>query len=189
MKVSEFKVKVSGDTYLCHISDILHLKNSRILLTDYKNSKIKMFGRDYKYQENMTLQGGPWSVCSLSYTKLAVTIPHSKTIQIIGITAKMLKVRDIRTRLQCWGIAVVKDQLDMTNATGVDTDREGNTYLGGYVSQCVQQISAEGKLIKTLISKKAEGKNPFMVRFYTDKDRFILTYGNSDTVEVYDLRV
>ncbi|KAK3580246.1 hypothetical protein CHS0354_012773 [Potamilus streckersoni] len=113
VKVSEFNVKESGDKDVCHISDILHLKDCRILLVDKWNSKIKMFGQDYKYQENMPLQGGPWSACSL-YTEVAVTIPDHKTIQIIAITEKMLKVRDIRTRLHCWGIAVVKDQLVIT---------------------------------------------------------------------------
>ncbi|KAK3609027.1 hypothetical protein CHS0354_020690 [Potamilus streckersoni] len=48
---------------------------------------------------------------SLSDTEVAVTIPDNNTIQIIGITDKMLKVRDIRTRLQCRGIIVEKDQL------------------------------------------------------------------------------
>ncbi|KAK3604070.1 hypothetical protein CHS0354_014376, partial [Potamilus streckersoni] len=97
VKISEFSVKESGDTNdVCHISDILHLKDCRILMVDKSNSKLKIFGQGHKYQEDIPLQGGPWSVCFLSDTESAVTIPDHKTIQI-----KMLKIRDIRTRLQC----------------------------------------------------------------------------------------
>ncbi|KAK3580248.1 hypothetical protein CHS0354_012776 [Potamilus streckersoni] len=264
VKVSEFNVKVSPDTNLCFISDILHLMDSRILLTDYGNSKIKMFGQDYKYQDSMTLQAKPRCACALSDTEVAVRIPYQKTIQIIGIKDKLLKIREIRSRLQCWGIAVVNDQFvvttnrdehqvlildmhgkeirsvrensyendqligpvfikqdktksavyityhagnkllahDMTwnvlftymnqnlsGPAGIDTDREGNIYLCGFSSHCVQQISAEGKLIKTLISKKEETMYPLMIRFNRNNDSFIVTYDECDIVEVYDLRV
>ncbi|KAK3580244.1 hypothetical protein CHS0354_012771 [Potamilus streckersoni] len=257
VKVSEFNVKVSPDTSLCHISDILLLMDSRILLTDNGNSKIKMFGRDYKYHDSMTLQAKPWSACELSDTEVAVTIPDQKTIQIIGIKDTILKIREIRTRLKCWGIAVVNDQLvittyqdehrvlildihgkeimsirensyqndqligpihikpdktksavyiayhtgnkilahnmtwnvlftynnhNLSGPAGIDTDREGNIYLCGFWSHCVQQISAEGKLIKTLISKKEETKYPLMIRFYRNKDSFIVTYGQCHIV-------
>ncbi|KAK3586787.1 hypothetical protein CHS0354_016962 [Potamilus streckersoni] len=264
VKVSEFNVKISGDTNLCSISDILHLKDTRILLVDSLNYTIKMFEQNYEFLESLKLQEYPCSACSLSNTEVAVTIPVQKTIQIIGTKDKMLKIRKIRTRLQCWGIVVVKNQLmiathedensvlildmhgkeirtvrsdryqidkclkplfiktdmtkatifisydhglrfiaynmnwnvlftisnqDLASATGIDTDREGNIYLCEYVSQCVQQISPEGKLIKTLISKTEESKSPLAISFYRDKDRFILTYGDCDVVEVYDLRV
>ncbi|KAK3580249.1 hypothetical protein CHS0354_012777 [Potamilus streckersoni] len=125
VKVSEFNVKVSPDTCLCHISDILHLLDSRILLIDYGNSKIKMFGQDFKYQDSMTLQAKPLSACALSDTEVAVTIPYQKTIQIIGIKDKILKIREIRTRLQYWGIAVVEDQLVI--ATFEDEQQSPNT--------------------------------------------------------------
>ncbi|KAL3892081.1 hypothetical protein ACJMK2_004318 [Sinanodonta woodiana] len=264
MKVSEFNVKISGDLNLCSISDILHLNDARMLLVDSLNYTIKMFGQDYEFLESMILQDYPCSACSLSDTEVAVTIPVQKTIQIIGTKGKMQKIRKIKTRLQCWGIVVVNNQLmiathadensvlvldmqgkeirivrsdryeyeklfrplciktdatkatiyisydhgqklvaynmnwnvlftfanqNLASATGIDTDREGNIYLCDYVSQCVLQISQEGDLIKTLITKTGQSKNPLTIIFYRDKDKFILTYGDCDVAEVYDLRV
>ncbi|KAL3892083.1 hypothetical protein ACJMK2_004320 [Sinanodonta woodiana] len=261
VKVSEFKVKVLSDMTVCHITDILHLRDARMIMVDYFNYKMKLFGQDYKCQESTKFQERPWSACMLSDTEVAVTVPAQKTIQIIEIKDKMLKKRVITTRFQCWGVAVVKDQLvittrghivlildmcgneirtvqmetshrtkqrspnfiktdttnaaiymsdetannlvgysmnwdvlftytnpDLKNANGIAIDREGNIYLCGYNSHCVQQISAEGKIIKTLLPKKEENKKPLSITFFTDTDKFILTYGKCDVVEVYELQ-
>ncbi|KAL3892077.1 hypothetical protein ACJMK2_004314 [Sinanodonta woodiana] len=262
VKVSEFKVNTSSDINVCHISHVLLFKDSRKLLVDYSNYKIKLSGQNHKCQESMKFQERPWSACSLSDTEVAVTIPVQKTIQIIQIKDKMVKKLEITTRFECWGVAAVKDQLvittrghiviildmhgketrtvhtdmyrsekhlvpnfikvdttnsviyisdetahklvaysmtwdvlftytnqNLTNSTGIDIDREGNIYLCGYNSQCVQQISAEGKIIKVLISKKEENKKPLDIIFYRDMDSFIVTYGKCDIAEVYELRV
>ncbi|KAL3891951.1 hypothetical protein ACJMK2_004193 [Sinanodonta woodiana] len=261
VKVSEFKVKLSSDMNVCHITDILHLRDARMIMVDGTNFKVKLFGQNHECQESMEFLNPPWSVCSLSDTEVAVTIPAQKTIQIIEIKDKMLKKREITTRFECWAIALVTDQLvittdghiivildthgnqiktvqmdtnqsekqliphlikadttnsvmyisyytahklgaysmtwdvlftytnqDLTNSTGIDIDREGNIYLCSYTSHCVQQISAEGKFIRTLISNKEENKNPLSITFYTATDRFILSYGWCDVVEVYELQ-
>ncbi|KAL3891958.1 hypothetical protein ACJMK2_004200 [Sinanodonta woodiana] len=86
-----------------------------------------------------------------------------------------------------WDALFTYTNQDLHNATGIDIDREGNIYLCGYNSHCVQQISAEGKINKTLLTKKEENKKPLSITFYTDTDKFILTYGNCDVVEVYEL--
>ncbi|KAL3891952.1 hypothetical protein ACJMK2_004194 [Sinanodonta woodiana] len=257
VKVCKVNVRESSDFGECHIADILYLRDARMLMVDWTNFKVKLFGQNHECQESMELQENPWSVCSISDTEVAVTIPRHNTIQIIEIKDKMLYKRAIRTRFECWAIALLQDQLvittnkdiilildmdgnviktvqmgtspmelipdsikaDTTNSAiyisydsqliaysmtwdvlftytnqdipnsryvGIDTDREGNIYLCSSESGCVQQISAEGKFIRTLLSTK-EGKNPLSITFYPDIDRFILTYDYCDNVEVYEL--
>ncbi|KAL3891956.1 hypothetical protein ACJMK2_004198 [Sinanodonta woodiana] len=261
VKVSEFKVKVSSDMNVCHITDILHLSDARILIVDCNNYKMKLFGENRKCQESTKFQERPWSACMLSETEVAVTIPAQKAIHIIQIKDKMRKKREITTRFECWGVALVQGQLvittnghiilildmhgneikivqmdtsdskrqlkpifikadttnsamyisydtahklraysmtwdalftytnqDLQNAAGIDIDREGNIYLCGYNSHCVQQISAEGKIIKTLLSKKEENVYPLSITFKNGTERFCLSYGNCDVVEVYQLQ-
>ncbi|KAK3608721.1 hypothetical protein CHS0354_007385, partial [Potamilus streckersoni] len=262
VKVSEFNVNVLGDNAICHISDVLILQGAKHMLVDRANSKIKIYGENYKLQEIMTVQGHPWNACILPDNNIAVTVPNNKTILIIGIVDKMQNIRDIKTRLSCWGIAVFKKRfiiischdedsiliLDMTGAEvrtlqpdnyfsdklicpwylkvkesetviyvsysfghklvaynrlwnkrftytnqnmklpdGIDTDREGNIYLCGYDSYNVQQISADGEFIKTLIIKEDDKLKPRTLRFYRDLERFVVTYCNCNIIEVYDM--
>ncbi|KAK3576101.1 hypothetical protein CHS0354_032225 [Potamilus streckersoni] len=260
VKVAEFNIKLPEDKEVCHISDILQLNDHTFLLVDHGNLRIKICGPDFQCQDNMTFSKRPWNVCALSDCEVALTVPSLKTIQILGINQKMHKIRDIRTKLECWGIAAIRDQLVITTGkdehciliidkagtdimsirsisyqseqllrpmrvvndvmkavvyisyeqgeklvaynyawnvvftyrnpdikalAGVDTDKEGNVYICGYRSHCVQQISANGRLIKTMASEKLV-KKPLSIRLYRDINRFILTYGNCDIVEIYD---
>ncbi|KAK3576522.1 hypothetical protein CHS0354_018015 [Potamilus streckersoni] len=114
MKISEFNVKVLGDNASCHISDVLTLHGTKHILLDCANSKIKVYGENYNFQESMTLQGQPWNACILPDNNIAVTVHNDKTILVIGLKDKMHKVREIRTRLHCWGIAVLRNQMLIT---------------------------------------------------------------------------
>ncbi|KAL3887930.1 hypothetical protein ACJMK2_000315 [Sinanodonta woodiana] len=262
VKVSEFNVKLSDDTSPCYISDALTLQRANHIFVDWSNEKIKVYEENCLFQGSMKLQGNPWNACILPDNKMAVTLPFKKTIIVFGMYIKMRIVRKIKTRLQCWGIAVMKDQLvittggdkhcvlildisgseirtvrpdnyqsekllnpfyvkinksetiiyisynngnkmvayntswtvlftytdqDMNGPRGIDTDREGNIFLCGYSSFNVQQISRDGKLINTLITKKEENKIPLTIKFYRDMDRFFVTYLNCDVVEMYDM--
>ncbi|KAK3608725.1 hypothetical protein CHS0354_007389 [Potamilus streckersoni] len=102
------------DIYKCNITDIFSLQGAKHIIVDYGNSKIKVYGEHFQFQESMTLQGYPWNACVLQDNNMAVTVPNIKTILVIGISDKMHKIREIRTRLWCWGIAVVKDQFVIT---------------------------------------------------------------------------
>ncbi|KAL3887937.1 hypothetical protein ACJMK2_000322 [Sinanodonta woodiana] len=262
VKVAEFIVKLSDDTSPCYISDVLTLQRAKHVFVDYNNEKIKVYGENFQFQESRKLQGRPWNACILPDSNMAVTLPHKKTILVFRTYDKMHSVREIKTRLECWGIAVMKDQLmittageehcimilaingseirtvrpdnylsekllkpyyvkinknetviyisynggnkmvayntswnvlftytdqDMNGPHGIDTDREGNIVLCGYSSCNVQHISTDGKLIKTLITKKAERKVPLTIKFYRDMDRFFVTYLKCDNVKVYDM--
>ncbi|KAL3887938.1 hypothetical protein ACJMK2_000323 [Sinanodonta woodiana] len=262
VKVSEFSVKLSDDTSSCYISNVLTLQRAQYVFVDYNNEKIKVYGENFQLQESMKLQGKPWNACILPDKNMAVTLPYKKTILVFGMENKMHSVREIKTRLQCWGIAVMKGQLvittghdehsilildtngseirtvrpnnyrsnellspyyvklnrdetiiyisyyggnklaayntswnvlltytdqDMNGPHGIDTDREGNIVLCGYSSFNVQHISRDGKLIKTLITKKEEKKVPVAIQFYRDMDRFCVTYCDCDVVKVYDM--
>ncbi|KAK3576102.1 hypothetical protein CHS0354_032227 [Potamilus streckersoni] len=260
VKVSEFNVKLAEDKEVCHISDIIQLNDLRFLLVDHGNLRIKICGPDFQCQDNMTFSKHPWNVCALSDCEVAVTVPNLKIIQILALNQTMQKIRDIRTKLECWGIAAIKDQLlfttgkdehciliidkagtdimsirsisykkehlmrpipvvndvmkavlyvsyeqgeklvaynyacdvvfaymnpDMKVVAGVDTDKEGNVYICGYGSHCIQQISANGRLINTMPSEKLV-KKPLSIRLYRDINKFVLTYGDCDIVEIYD---
>ncbi|KAK3576525.1 hypothetical protein CHS0354_018019 [Potamilus streckersoni] len=259
MKISEFNVQIFGDNNSCHISDVLILNDTKHILIDNTNSKIKVYGENYNFQEIMTLQGQPWNACILPDNTMAVTVPRDKTILVVGMEDKMHKVREIRTRLRCRGIAVLRNQMLITtyddehsililNMTGteirtvrpynyqsekllgpmcikkkqsetviyvsynlghkmvaydtswnflftctdqklkypsvMDTDKESNICMCLFTSSEVVQLSYDGKLIKSLITKERK-KNPLAIRFYRGTDRFVVTYSHCNVVEVF----
>ncbi|KAK3581756.1 hypothetical protein CHS0354_036078 [Potamilus streckersoni] len=262
VKILEFRVRVSGEHNSCYISDVLTLHGEKQIFIDFNNMKIKVYGENYQFQESMTLQGKPWSACILPDDNMAVTLPFNKTILVVRMEDKMHKVREIKTRLQCWGIAVLKDQLVTTTfndehsvlilnmagteiravrpdnyqsekllgpryfkmnqaetviyvsyyggsrmvafdtswntlfiytdqefegSYGLDTDREGNIYLCGYGSCNVQQISENGKLLRSLITKQQHNKKIVSIKFFRNMDRFLVTYASCNDVELYDM--
>ncbi|KAL3887748.1 hypothetical protein ACJMK2_000141 [Sinanodonta woodiana] len=256
-KVKQFSARTGRDTNECHISDVVELHDSRLILVDKLNCKVKMFGPDCVCQNGLRLPDFPWNACVISNNMVAVTVPHQRTIQIIQTDKGVNKLREIATRFMCWGIAYLKDQLvvtagtdgncilvltlngtelrcigsdnyqlsqpscittnrsntaiyvtyqgdhrlvsysldwdviftytdhDMRGPCGVDTDREGNIYLCGYQSNNLQQITHDGKLIKTILT----GKQKFLRhRCSRNRDKLFLTYMNSAVVEVYHLQ-
>ncbi|KAK3602092.1 hypothetical protein CHS0354_029515, partial [Potamilus streckersoni] len=68
VKVSQFCVHAKRDEHVCHISDIIQLRDSRLLLVDKMNKKIKIFGQDYRCQDGIVFSDGMH----------ALSLPHQR---------------------------------------------------------------------------------------------------------------
>ncbi|KAK3578063.1 hypothetical protein CHS0354_032710 [Potamilus streckersoni] len=263
VKVAEFNARINEDSTECHISDFLHLSDSRLLLVDNANSNIKIFGKDKKCETSLKMRSRPWNVTQISTSDVAVTMPREKVIQIVEAKENLILTRGIRTRLKCWDITSINDKLiittgsddhcvlilDMTGTelrtirppdfirdkllrpchvvtndrqstlyvsygdghklvaynlftdeimfsykdkeletpTGADTDKDGNVYVCSYGAYCVHQLSPSGKRIKKIISKAKEKQMPLSIKFLKTMNRFAISFGGCDLIEIYDM--
>ncbi|KAL3887933.1 hypothetical protein ACJMK2_000318 [Sinanodonta woodiana] len=174
VKLSEFSVKLSDDTSTCYISDVLTLQRAKHVFVDYNTEKIKVYGENCQLQECMKLQGGPWNACILPDNKMAVTLPHKKTILVFGIADKIHSGREIKTRLQCWGIAVMKDQLVIT--TGRD-------------KHCILVLDINGSEIRTVRPDNYQSEkllNPCYVKINSDETIIYISYYGGNKMFAYN---
>ncbi|KAL3887886.1 hypothetical protein ACJMK2_000275 [Sinanodonta woodiana] len=174
MKVSEFSVKLPDDSSSCYISDVLSLETAKHIFVDWNNEKIKVYGENFQLLQSMKLQGSPWNGSILPDNSMAVTLPFRKTILFFRIDDKMHSVREIKTRLQCWGIAVMKDQLVIT--TGCDEDS-------------ILILDTNGSEIRTVRPHNYLSENmlyPYNVKINRDKTIIYISYYSGNKLVAYN---
>ncbi|KAK3576090.1 hypothetical protein CHS0354_032214 [Potamilus streckersoni] len=189
VKLSEINVKVSGDKYNCHVTDIAHLRDSRLIIVDRYNAKLKLFKQnDDKCTNVMVCLGQPWSMCTLANDEVAVTIPSLKTIEVLRVTDVMKKIREIKTDHHCHGIVAMRDQLLIT------TYEDGHFILildlqGVKIGKIRPSNYRNENLLKPLFIKADITKGIVYVSYdsgrrlvaYGSAWDFLYTYTNEDT--------
>ncbi|KAK3579815.1 hypothetical protein CHS0354_021007 [Potamilus streckersoni] len=121
VKVSEFNAKVPKDLLYCHLSDVLILGDFRILVADFWNSKIKLFGGDTRHLTSLDLTGHPWNMAKITESNIAVTVPKEKRILTVKVKNGFQIDGEIKTKFECWGIAALNEHL-----LAITTARDGH---------------------------------------------------------------
>ncbi|KAL3887912.1 hypothetical protein ACJMK2_000297 [Sinanodonta woodiana] len=157
------------------MSDVLQLEDDRLKLVDYMNLKLKLFDlNNYECTDFLVCPGKPWNVCHFLTNDGAVTIPHRKKIQIINISGKMRKVREFRTRLDCYGIIMAANLLAVT--TGKD-------------QHCILILDKNGTEIRTIRETSYESESLFgPMRIATNASKTVLyvSYHNGNMLVAYN---
>ncbi|KAK3602057.1 hypothetical protein CHS0354_025233 [Potamilus streckersoni] len=172
-KVAEFIVRIYKDKSECFITCILDLPDSRYLFIDSNNRAVKIFEEDYTFQQILGLSVGPYCATLVSNTEAAVTLPDKKKIQFLRIQGQLRKTRKIKTRLKCWGITALGDQLAIT--TGVD-------------EHSVLILDMKGREIRTIRLdnyRDLELLDPHMISTNRDKTILYVSYWRGNTLVSY----
>lgn len=75
---------------------------------------------------------------------------------------------------------------DLKGTLGVTTDNDGNVYVAGRERSCVYQLSPDGVMMKTILSKETGIENPWAVQIAKESNKLLVTHSGSK-VTIYKL--
>lgn len=96
-----------GNESECWLRGAVFLASGALVVTDYKNNKLKMFDRTFKYVSDLELPSGVWGVCvsTLNIAEVFATVPYKKEVHKVLADPESLTALDsFRTEGFCWGI-------------------------------------------------------------------------------------
>ena len=114
-KLRSYNVKLSDDKYGCWITSMAITNDSRRLLVDENNKKVKLFSRDMKLLSSLSLSDRPRDIAVIS-DKEAVVTTDNKSLVLLGISGSKMSINDT-TRVSCkvWGISKYGEKLAVTS--------------------------------------------------------------------------
>ncbi|XP_060586487.1 uncharacterized protein LOC132742178 [Ruditapes philippinarum] len=105
-------IKVMSDKSNCYITSACCMEDGTIILADYNNYKLKrLHSYNYTVTDYYDLPGGPWQVCMINNTQVAVTVPSQKSVHFISLERKMKTTNKINTDFLCFGLAYSNNNL------------------------------------------------------------------------------
>ncbi|XP_060587229.1 uncharacterized protein LOC132742771 [Ruditapes philippinarum] len=112
-----YNVKVKSDKNNCHITSACCMEDGTIILADYNNNKLKrLHSYNYTVTDYYDLPGGPWQVCMINNTQVAVTVPSQKSVHFISLSGKMKTSNKIKTDFECYGLAYANNNLYISDS-------------------------------------------------------------------------
>lgn len=99
--LQNMKVRLSGDTKDCDISNIDAAADGTFLLTDYNNKKLKRVRLFLKVQDWIEVPGSPMSVCHISKSEVAVSLREERKIQFVSTEKPMKLTTSFSTPDKC----------------------------------------------------------------------------------------
>ncbi|XP_060598384.1 uncharacterized protein LOC132752119 isoform X2 [Ruditapes philippinarum] len=113
---SEINIKINGDSGDCWIHGSCILPSGEILLTDYKNKKLKKHDNMYKVISVCDLPGFPQDVCYVGDNKAVVS--QLRKLHFVDTKYSMILIRSIDTDHNCHGLACHGDQMYVRDIFG-----------------------------------------------------------------------
>ena len=123
---SRVNVKAGDDEETPNITGCTVMTNGDVVLCDDNNDKIKLLNSSGDLTGNMKLSSRPWDVSALDPTRVIVTLPYSKQLQVVQVYPQLKPGREIQLQLDkkdkkyhesdkdCQGVAVGKGELYVT---------------------------------------------------------------------------
>jgi len=116
-------VKVADDKNPCYITGTCRLANGEFLLSDSKNSKLKLLNNSYQVISTSDVQDEPQDVCSTGQREAAVTMDDGKNrheILLVRVKAgKIEQMNTIKLQRRCRGLAHHGGHLYVTTLTAL----------------------------------------------------------------------
>ena len=109
-------IKTSNDSKNCSISGMTLLSPNFLIITDYDNMAVKIFGISrMSVLDQYYLDSKLYDVSSVSHDKIAVTIPYKQAIQLMSVSGNNLKKKKaVKVDGECRGISCQKDLMVVT---------------------------------------------------------------------------
>ncbi|KAL4224413.1 hypothetical protein ACF0H5_017865 [Mactra antiquata] len=113
----DINIKLTNDSTMCYsLGCCLTLDNHQLLLTDFKNQKLKRLDiKNMTVIDYLKLEGNPIGVCCIGTLEAVVACGSSNMIQFVSIDKKMSLTRQIKMSHHCQGIATKDDKLYITD--------------------------------------------------------------------------
>ncbi|KAH3809554.1 hypothetical protein DPMN_137927 [Dreissena polymorpha] len=115
-----YNVKIEKDSALsCSISGICETANGKLLITDWRNLKVKLLDQTYKVVAHFYLPEKPMSICSIDSRLVAVSMGIKEIIFIRVTKLKLVKDTTMKLKHLCYSIAHHQGNLFITTNTAL----------------------------------------------------------------------
>lgn len=103
-KETEINCKTPSDTRNCCLSAVVFLSDTRLLIADQNNQKIKIFRMNGSliYEQHFTTW--PRDIAEIGDNRVAVTLPKERKIEVFYLGDQIKNLETIRLTEECWGI-------------------------------------------------------------------------------------
>ncbi|KAL3856147.1 hypothetical protein ACJMK2_010935 [Sinanodonta woodiana] len=119
-EIGKIRVWLPGDRGHCNITSGIYLDDSRLLLVDYDNFKIKLFSEKGRVLGKLSLQEKPSDITMIDEENFAMTIPSSNSVQFISLNGNtILEGKTIEMAKMYHGLAYYGNKLYMVSSTGI----------------------------------------------------------------------
>ncbi|KAH3749289.1 hypothetical protein DPMN_183785 [Dreissena polymorpha] len=89
-KKSEYYVNISFDiSQTCYTNGIYSLPSGHVVVTDYANAKLKLFGQHYKVSDYCDMADFPLDVCQITSSEVAVALGYTG-VQFMSVSNRQL---------------------------------------------------------------------------------------------------
>ncbi|XP_053395823.1 uncharacterized protein LOC123523765 [Mercenaria mercenaria] len=143
-------VKVTKDGSKCCIFGSCFISDGSLLLTDYKNTKLKHVDiSTATVKDHLDLNAGPFYVCQISDDEAAVSL-ENETIQFVSLGDKLTNKRQLKLGHRCNGVAYINGILFISDESksvymydmnGTMLNRIATDKSGKEIFHCSQHIS------------------------------------------------
>ena len=150
---SKCNVKADSESIPCYITGVCILQSEALLLTDYTNNKLNLFyfGKS-AIARCCKLSARPLAVAIVTDAEVAVSLDN-KTIQFVAVCDKLLPTRLWRMDHECFGLAIVGNNMYITTGSKNDTNI--------YVHALNEKLFKKCGKVKMVIGKDHSGKQIF----------------------------
>jgi outer membrane protein assembly factor BamB len=105
------------------------------ILADHNNSKLKrLHSYNFTVTDYCDLPGGPWQMCMINNTQVAVTVPSKKEVHLISLERQMKTTNKINTDFKCYGLAYANNNLYIS-------DHDTSVYMYALSGRKLNQFS------------------------------------------------
>lgn len=161
----KFNVRLADDKNPCENVDAAFLADGRVVITDMKNRKLKVFDSRFTKASVVELTSEPRGVSVISPQEVAVTLPDESKIQFVSTGKRPGTTRSILTNLPGYGITCQNQELVVLCDDGFSTT-------------AIQVLDFGGKELKTLKMNKSGKvilKNPWNIATSLDGQHVCVT--------------
>lgn len=115
-EMHKYNVGMQSDILTCYIYSACPLEDSKIILADYYNCKVKQVDSStYRVIDYCDLPASPWQLCLVSKQEVAVSCVEAG-VQFVSLGRKMMKSKQMKTDHYCYGIACADSDLYISDS-------------------------------------------------------------------------
>ncbi|XP_021349670.1 uncharacterized protein LOC110447983 [Mizuhopecten yessoensis] len=106
-EIRRFNIKSPADRNDCHALGVVYLPCAQIVVSDYKNNKLKLFTDTGQYLNELTVQRNPCGMCLVNNNTLAVAVKSPGGVHIVNVEASTLSLSseiNMSNGKNCYGI-------------------------------------------------------------------------------------
>lgn len=164
-----YPVKLDDDKVLCSISGRIILPGDRLLVSDHKNSAIKLFTIEFSFVAVFHLNDRPIDVCKIDKSTVAVCFLNWKRIEMFEIQDSSISFKNgFNTKLYNLSVAQYSNQIAiLMSDRKLMFDKES----GNDIIEIQFRDPDNGQCMITL--DDFDLRNPIMIRFNEDDDLLI----------------